>query len=119
MANVFTSNPIYLDTDTTTGAGTNWRGANGGTLLSANVKGIIPGLIIFQAAAPGTSLPAVGTVTITDPQSSVVLLTLTVDSTTELPITIDMARGGSLWRDFIVTGLTATNMSLQIFYRGW
>lgn len=114
MANVFTVMPIYIDTDTTTGAGTNWRGASGGQLLSANVKGIMPSKVVIAAAAGGVATVA-GTVVINDPQqSSGNLLSIPIIAAQASPIEIDVR--GALWRDFIVTGVTAAKVALQIYY---
>jgi hypothetical protein len=64
---------------------------------------------------------AAGTITVTDPQSSTVLLTLPI----VLPaasepfdiVQILLAQTATLWRDFVVTGLsTATKAALQIWY---
>jgi hypothetical protein len=133
VANIFTQNPIFLDTDTTTGAGTNWRGANGGAQLNpgnlpttlqqtsgavSRMWGIRPTLIILEQAAAAVATVA-GDITITDPQTSgLILLKIPVIGVTQAPIVLrEEDLGNNLWRDFIVTGLTATKTSLQIYYR--
>lgn len=114
MANVFTAMPIYIDTDTTTGAGTNWRGANGGKLLSANIKGIMPYSVVVGAAAGGVATVA-GTIVINDPQQSTGnLLQIPILAGESGRIIIPIQ--GAIWRDFIVTGVTATKTSVQIYY---
>src|SRR5579872_1017487 len=115
MSNLFTTNPVYLDTDTTTGAGTNWRGANGGQLLTPNIKGILPTVLVIAPAAGGTATVA-GTVVVNDPQQSAGnLFSIGIEATMSVPVVVSIS--GSLWRDFIVTGLTATKVALQIFYK--
>lgn len=133
MANIFTQNPIYLDTDTTTGAGTNWRGANGGAQLNpgnlptnlqqtsgavSRMWGIKPWLVIVQQASASVASVA-GNIVVTDPQTTGgagQLFTFPVIGTTQTPIPIPDGFS-ALWRDFIVTGLTATKCAIQIFYR--
>lgn len=134
MANIFIQNPIFIDTDTTTGAGTNWRGANGGAQLNpgnlpsnlqqtsgpvSRMWGIRPVMIIIEQAAGAVSTVA-GDIVITDPQSTSggQLLKIPIVGTTQAPIIINQERlGSNLWRDFIVTGVSATKTSIQIFYR--
>jgi hypothetical protein len=133
MANIFTQNPIYLDTDTTTGAGTNWRGTNGGAQLNpgnlpataqqfsgpvSRQWGIKPWLVVVSQA-DGTVPTVIGNILVTDPQTTGgagQLLKFPVVSATQLPVILDDGFS-TLWRDFVVTGLTATKTSIQIFYR--
>lgn len=133
MANIYTQNPVYLDTDTTTGAGTNWRGANGGAQLNpgnlpSNIQqlsgvvsrqwGIKPWMIIIQQAAAAVATVA-GDITVTDPQTTGgpgQLFKFPVIGTTQIPIVITSGFA-SLWRDFVVTGLTATKVAIQVFYK--
>lgn len=132
MANIFTQIPIYMDTDTTTGAGTNWRGANGGAQLNpgslpTNLQqaaavsrqwGIKPWMIVIQQAAAAVAT-VVGDIIVADPQTTGgagQLFKFPVIGTTQAPIVLTSGFA-ALWRDFIVTGLTATKVSLQIFYK--
>lgn len=133
MANIYIQNPIYLDTDTTTGAGTNWKGANAGGLLNpgnlptnlqqtsgpvSRTLGIKPWMIIIQSAAGGTPTVA-GSIVVTDPQTTGgagQLFKFSVITTTQTPVVITSGFA-QLWRDFVVTGLTATACSIQIFYK--
>lgn len=133
MANIYIQNPIYLDTDTTTGAGTNWKGANAGGLLNpgnlptnlqqtsgavSRTLGIKPWMIIIQQAAAAVAT-VVGDIVVSDPATTGgagQLFKFPVISTTQTPIVITSGFA-QLWRDFIVTGLTATKVSLQIFYK--
>lgn len=131
MANNFTQNPIYIDTDTTVGAGTNWRGANGGAQLNpgnlpTNTQqtsgvvtrqwGIKPIEVIIQQAS-GAVATVVGNVVITDPNTSGgQLLIIPIVGTAQVPIVL-ADFDGVLWRDFIVTGVSATKTSVQILYK--
>jgi len=119
MSNNFAIYPMYLDTDTTVVANTNWRGSSGGLIQGAFTKGIIPTKIILTEAASGTAVVA-GTVVVSDPQSSTELWSFTVQTAgavTSLPLVFDLTWGSSLWRDFIVTGLGATKCALQVYYK--
>lgn len=134
MANIFTQNPIYIDTDTTVVGNTNWRGTSGGQLLnSGNLPttlqqtsgavtrqwGIRPIKLVFQQAS-GSVASVVGNIVISDPQvsgSTSQLFLFPVIAVTQLPVEIQMDDDAALWRDFIVTGATATKVSVQIFYR--
>jgi hypothetical protein len=133
LANIFTQNPVFIDTDTTTGAGTNWRGASGGAQLNpgnlpSNIQqtsgvvtrqwGIRPVMIIVEQAA-GAVATVAGDIVITDPQTTGgggQLLKIPIIGTTQTPIVITVFPQ-PLWRDFIVTGVSATKTSLQIFYK--
>jgi hypothetical protein len=119
--NSFNVLPVWLDTDTSTGANTNWRGTSGCTLAGMGSRGIKPTRIMIVPAATGTAITA-GTITVTDPQSSTILLNIPIvlPAASEpfdiLQILLDEAP--TLWRDFVVTGLsTATKAALQIWYR--
>jgi hypothetical protein len=121
MSNSFNVQPIWLDTDTSTAANTNWRGSSGCTLAGIGSRGIKPTRILVVPAATGTAIAA-GTIVVTDPQSSTALLTLPI----VLPaasepfdiVQILLEQTATLWRDFVVTGLsTATKAALQIWYR--
>lgn len=131
MANSFNTQPIYLDTDTSTGGNTNWRGTSGCTLNPGNLPstlqqsapvsrtwGIKPWMIVVQAAS-GSVPTVVGNIVVTDPQSTGgagQLFKCAIESTSQFPL-IFTSGFSSLWRDFVVTGLTATACSIQVFYR--
>lgn len=131
MSNNFTQNPIYIDTDTTVVGSTNWRGSSGGAQLNpgnlpSNAQqlsgavsrqwGIRPTMVIVQQAS-GSVATVAGNVVVSDPNTvGGQLLIIPIVSTTQTPIIIEEF-SGELWRDFIVTGVTATKTSLQIFYR--
>lgn len=122
MANVFSSNPIYIDTDTTVGLGTNWKGSSptsgfhytGGigirpiqiliTPLGATTAGFVvineinsvgqgTGPVLFKAAVPTAALGAGVSQSYTE----------------------ELANSG--WHDFILTGAAAANVSVEISYR--
>jgi hypothetical protein len=121
MSNLFNNMPVWIDSDTSTGANTNWRGSSGCTLAGIGSHGIKPTRILVLPAVSGTAIAA-GTITITDPQSSTVLLTIPI----VLPaasepfsiVQILLEQTATLWRDFVVTGLsTSTKAALQMWYR--
>lgn len=120
MANSYNSNPIYLDTDMTSG----WKAAQ--TLNTGNLPttiqnpGPIPrqfGIRVSKVLLTANGTTVAGTVLIADPNDSTVLLSIPV-TTTQAPIEIDFAEHLASWRDFKVTGLTATVTKVQIWYRG-
>jgi hypothetical protein len=121
MSNSFNVQPVWLDTDTSTGANTNWRGSSGCMLAGIGSHGIKPARVLVLPAVSGTAIAA-GTILVSDPQSSTALLTLPI----VLPaasepfeiLQILLEQTATLWRDFVVTGLsTATKAALQIWYR--
>jgi hypothetical protein len=121
MANSFNTQPIWLDTDTSTGANSNWRGTSGCTLAGIGSHGIKPTRILILPAATGTSVVA-GTIVVSDPASSTALLTIPIVTPAATEpfdlIVISLDQSGSLWRDFVVTGLSsATKAALQVWYR--
>lgn len=123
MANSFNTMPLWLDTDTSTGGNTNWRGSSGCTLAGIKTMGIKPYRILVVPAAAGTAV-ATGTISVQDPQtnpSTQGLLTIPIVTPAAadpfIPIEILLDQASPLWRDFVVTGLTATKAALQIWYR--
>lgn len=123
MANSFNTMPLWFDTDTSTGGGTNWRGASGCTLAGIKTMGIKPTkILVFPAAAANAVVT--GTISVQDPQTSPAtqgLLTIPIvtPAATQpfFPIEIILENASALWRDFVITGLTATKVALQIWYR--
>jgi CheY-like chemotaxis protein len=120
MSNSFNVQPLWIDTDTSTGANTNWRGSSGCTLAGIGSHGIKPTRILIVPVS-GTVIAA-GTIVVIDPQSSTVLLTIPI----VLPaasepfeiVQILVEQTATLWRDFVVAGLSsATKAALQIWYR--
>jgi hypothetical protein len=107
MSNSFNVQPLWIDTDTSTGANTNWRGSSGCTLAGIGSHGIKPTRILIVPVS-GTVIAA-GTIVVIDPQSSTVLLTIPI----VLPaasepfeiVQILVEQTATLWRDFVVAGL--------------
>jgi hypothetical protein len=125
MANSYNSNPILINTDIATG----WRAnqtLNTGNLPSTAQQysgavvrqpGIRPYRLQVLAAGAGS---AAGTITITDPKDSTVLwqdAVVAAVATGTIIIDEDWDVTLPAWRDFIVTGVTATSTQLQIWYR--
>lgn len=123
MSNNFVTQPIWLDTDTSTGANTNWRGTSGCTLAGIGKMGIKPTRILVVPAAAAAAVTT-GTISVKDPVTSPAgqgLLTIPVVAPVAgepfIPFEIWLDQTAALWRDFVVTGLTATGVALQIWYR--
>ncbi len=113
MANALTSLPMVLDTDITT-----WRNA-------ASVKdiGYATGIRIKKLIlAVGASASTAGSVSITAPSDSSVLYPPLVVSASQAALTIlyvdnpTDTEGALTWRDFAVTGLTATGTKLYLWW---
>lgn len=114
MANSLTNFPMSIDADITT-----WRGAT--AVVNAGYKtGIRVKKLILAVGSTGTS--TAGTVTITAPSDSANLVA-------PIPVTASQAAytvlysdeptdpmGTFTWRDFAVTGLTATNTVLWLWW---
>ena len=113
MSNALTQKPIIIDTDMTT-----FRGASAVTALGWTQGLRVTKLVL---AVGGSAVSVAGTVTIQDPNNAtlypplVVLASqaantiLYVDEPTE-------ATGALTWRDFAVTGVTATKTILYLWY---
>lgn len=114
MSNVFSSNPVYLDTDTTTAGNTNWKGSSGGKSYTGGI-GIRPEKIVM--ISNGTV--AAGTVVINEVTSGgtgAALFKVNVPSSFTFA-EFDLVGTSAGWHDFIVTGLTATVTAMEIYYR--
>jgi hypothetical protein len=121
MSNLFNNQPVLLDTDTSTAGNTNWRGSSGCTLAGVGSRGIKPTVIMVVPAVTGTAVAA-GTIVVSDPQSSTVLLNIPIVAPAASEpfdiIQILLDQTAIIWRDFVVTGLSATTKAaLQIWYR--
>jgi hypothetical protein len=118
MANNYGTMPVYLDTDTTIAGGTNWKGATSLASTYTGGIGIRPEKLIIQQANSATA-PVIGTIQVFDAKNTTTApyFTFVVESTTQGPSEIDLVGAAPGWHDFIVTGLTATKCSLQIYYR--
>lgn len=120
MANVFSSNPIYLDSDTTVGGGTNWKGASGGKSFTGGI-GIRPvQLILTPLGATTAGLVVVNLVNSVGGATGAIVFKVEVPTAAAgasfaQQFTTEFAASG--WHDFIVTGLTATGIALEIYYR--
>jgi hypothetical protein len=114
MSNVFSQNPVYIDADTTTGAGTNWRGTSGGSQFVGKI-GIRPEKIVIGPSS--TTATVAGIVTITEPNASQNLFSFVVPTGMVTPVEIDLVGAEPGWHDFVVTGATAAKVAVQIFYR--
>ena len=113
MANDYNSLPVLVDTDISTG----WR-AN--QTLSSNTYAT--GLRIVKIAlVVASTTSSAGTVTITDPNDSTVLyppMTVAASIAVGNVLYTDNLDSQALqWRDFNVTGVTATGTRLYIWYR--
>lgn len=115
MANVFSSNPIYLDTDTTVAGNTNWRGSSGGFTFTGKI-GIRPTKIILTSN--GTVVA--GNVVVNEVFSNGTTGPVVFKAAVAAGFTaaeFDLVGSSAGWKDFIVTGLTATVTAMEIYYR--
>jgi hypothetical protein len=116
MANSLTNLPVIIDTDITT-----FRGAAAVTAANCTQGG---GLRVKKLMlVVGGSAATAGTVTITAPSDSSVLyppILVTAAApanTTILNDTLADIAGTLTWRDFAVTGVTATGTKLYLWYQ--
>jgi hypothetical protein len=124
MSNSFNTQPLWFDTDTSTGGNTNWRGTSGCTLGGIAKMGIKPTRILVVPATAGAAV-VTGTILVADPQTSPSstggLLSIPIVSPAASepfePFYAPLDQTSALWRDFVVTGLTAAKVALQIWYR--
>src|ERR1700733_3546564 len=120
MSNVFSSNPVYIDTDTTVAGNTNWKGSSGGSKYTGGI-GIRPvQLIITALGATTAGFVVINEINSTGGGTGPVLFkaeipTLGATASGNFTYTFEFANSG--WKDFIVTGATATGTALQIYYR--
>lgn len=121
MSNSYNSLPIIIDTDFVS-----WR--NSQTLNTGNLPATIQnpgpikrqgGLKITKVVLMTNGTTAAGTVNVTDPIDSTILFTgiVTLSAPAGVITTQDWQKNMPLWRDFSVTGCTATNTKLLIWYR--
>ena len=125
MANSYNSMPIILDTDTASG----WVGLqtlNVGNLPSnaQQLSGAVarmPGVRPFRLQILSNGVTVAGVISVTDPKDSTILWQAAIAATAGATgtIIIDEAFDNTrlTWRDFKVTGLTATVTKMQIWYR--
>lgn len=108
MANLLTQQPFFLDTDQTTSY---WNTVgilkNGGSLFITKILITCPGGTVTG-----------GTITVSDGATTPInLLIIPVVSTVRLPLELNFNSAALTWRDFKITGLTATGCAVQIWYR--
>jgi hypothetical protein len=98
--------PIRMDTDAT------WS-----QIQTLQAKPF--GLRVWKVMLVGGASPSTGPVTITEPNSGITLLQIQVPATPTAGQTIYNDNPTQLlqWRDFAVTGLTATGTVLYVWYR--
>lgn len=114
MANALNNLPMIISTDITT-----WR--NNATIVAAGYRtGVRVKKLVLTVAPGGTS--SAGTVTITAPSDGATLYP-------SLPVAASVAAnsvlytdnltdplGTLMWRDFAVTGVTATGTQLELYW---
>ncbi len=105
VINNFNSNPITYVTDQLVP----WRSLQ---TLNANQWGLRVSKVVIST----TGVSVAGRVQVTDPNDGTILLNCDVPSSMTTPIVFNFNRRDVAWRDFIVTGPTATNTVLQIWY---
>lgn len=108
MANSPNTQPIVMDTDAAS-----WNAIQ--TLQTARF-----GLRVWKVELVAASSTSAGTVTVTEPNSSIPLLPPIAVAATSAAGTIiynDNPTQLLQWRDFAVTGLTATATKLFVWYR--
>lgn len=108
MANSLNTMPITVDTDL----------ASFGAAQTLQAKPF--GLRVWKIALVATTATTAGTVTITDPTSNTPLVApmlVTAAQTADTILYYDNPTQLLQWRDFKVTGVTATGTRLFIWYR--
>jgi hypothetical protein len=117
MSNVFSSNPVFIDTSTTFAGNTNWKGSSGGKAFTGGI-----GIRACQIILTVGGTPAAGTVTINEinagGSTGPVLFQASYPSlsTADAPI-YELAETSSGWHDFIVTIAPAASAVVLIYYR--
>jgi hypothetical protein len=104
--------PIQLDTDFVS-----WR-AN--QTLVAQTSNALAGISPYKITLEPNGTSVAGTVTITAPSDSSTLyppMAVAAGATTGMPLYYDNLTQPINWRDFSITGLTATSTRIFIWYR--
>lgn len=112
MANQYNNQPLSLDTDTTS-----WR--QNQTLVS-QTSNALAGISPYKITLEPNGTSSAGTVTITAPSDSSTLyppMAVAAGATTGTVLYYDNLTQLLNWRDFAVTGLTATSTKIYIWYR--
>ena len=116
MANVYNSMPIVLDTDLTGTSG--WR--ENQTLVSQSSVAL-QGIRVTKLVLISNTTTSAGNVTITTPSPDSLTLYPLMNVSATIPtntiLYTDEPTDPLTWRDFIVSGLTATGTTLQLWYR--
>ena len=119
MANNFFANPFFIDTDTSVGGGTDWRGASGGSRYTGGI-GVRPIKLIISATGATTAGNIVINEIKSDGTTGAVLFQARVPTATAAAATsqeFDIEETASGWHNFIVSGPTATGTALLGYYR--
>lgn len=110
MANALVQQPIILDTDQTV----SYRNEPTVKAISGDPTGVFVVNILITATA---GVGGAGTILVTDGATTpITLLKIPVASTTTYPIRLEYSIPLQ-WRDFLVTGLTATGTQMYIWVR--
>lgn len=111
MANALTQQPLFLDTDQTVA----YKSEATVLAVNPNPLGVFVQNILIDC--PGGT-PSAGNIVVTDGDASgsINLLTVHVATTTVFPISVTYTTPLQ-WRNFKITGLTATATTLQIWTR--
>jgi hypothetical protein len=125
VANSYNSNPLIFDTDTTQG----WRSLqtlNTGNLptTAQQLSGAVTrqwGVRVTKIVLESNGTTVAGVVTVADPNDGTILWNSGVAAAAGATGTIltreDFADHFPAWRDFKITGLTATVTKVYIWYR--
>jgi hypothetical protein len=118
VANQYNANPFYIDTDTTFAGNTNWKGTSGGSKFTGGI-GIRPQkIVVVPLGATTAGLITVNMINSTGGGTGPVLFEAEVPTATAIAATsavYDIV--GGTWKDFIVTGCTAANAAILVYYR--
>jgi hypothetical protein len=112
MANALTQQPLFLDTDQSVAY------KSEPAVLAQNPKPLGVFVENIVISVPGGTAPTPGSIVVTDGDASgsINLLVLDISATTALPFSIAYTTPLQ-WRNFKITGLTATGTSIQIWTR--
>jgi len=118
VANQYNANPFYIDTDTTYAGNTNWKGTSGGSKYTGGI-GIRPQTVTVIPLGPTTAgLITVNMINSTGGGTGPVLFEVQVPTATAvLAVPSAYTVVTATWKDFIVTGCTATGCAILVSYR--
>lgn len=111
MANALTQQPLFLDTDQTVA----YKSEPTVTAINPSPLGVQ--VVNILVTCPGGT-PTAGTITVTDGDASgsINLLTIHITTLQLFPIALEYTVPLQ-WRNFKITGLTATATAMQIWTR--